>query len=129
VAREAPRVERRHLARPPQAAHRRQVDALRNRTLLVQSVAHRSSPFGICWAWINFLGLIYVVYYYLVRRFDPFHLTLLGATAGVVVGAVIAALSGISMAVCLVILMFAPAVTVVGSEVRGYRHQAAALLN
>jgi hypothetical protein len=54
---------------------------------------------------------------------------LLGATAGVVVGAVVAALSGISMAACLVILMFAPAVTVVGYEMRGYRHQAAALLN
>jgi hypothetical protein len=47
----------------------------------------------------------------------------------VVVGAVVAALSGISMAACLVILMFAPAVTVVGYEMRGYRHQAAALLN
>jgi low temperature requirement protein LtrA len=77
----------------------------------------------------GFLGLIYVLYYYLVRRFDSFHLTLLGATAGVVVGAVVAALSGISMAACLVILMFAPAVTVVGYEMRGYRHQAAALLN
>jgi low temperature requirement protein LtrA len=75
----------------------------------------------------GFLGLIYVLYYYLVRRFDPFHLTLLGATAGVVVGTVIAALSGIGMATCLVILMLAPAVTVVGYEVRGYRHQAAVL--
>jgi len=39
------------------------------------------------------------------------------------------ALSGISMAACLVILVFAPAVTVVGYEMRGYRHQAEALLN
>jgi hypothetical protein len=31
------------------------------------------------------------------------------------------------MAVCLVILMLAPAVTVVGYEVRGYRHEAEAL--
>jgi low temperature requirement protein LtrA len=76
-----------------------------------------------------FLGLIYALYYYLVRRFDPFHLTLLSATAGVVAVVVIAALSGIGMAVCLVILMFAPVVTVVGYEVRGYRHQAAALQN
>ena len=75
-----------------------------------------------------FLGLIYALYYYLVRRFDPFHLTLLGATAGVVAGALVAALSGISMAACLVLLMFAPAVTVVGYETRGYRHQAAALV-
>jgi low temperature requirement protein LtrA len=76
-----------------------------------------------------FLGLIYTLYYYLVRRFDPFHLWLLSATAAVVALAVGAALSGISMAVCLVILMLAPAVTVVGYEVRGYRHQVAALQN
>lgn len=76
-----------------------------------------------------FLGLIYALYYYLVRRFDPFHLWLLIATAGVVAVAVIAALSGFSMAVCLVILMLSPAVTVVGYEVRGYQHQAEALVN
>jgi low temperature requirement protein LtrA len=74
-----------------------------------------------------FLGLIYGLYYYLVRRFDPFHTWLLTATSAVVAAAVFAAMSGISMAVCLVILMLAPAVTVVGYEVRGYRHQAEAL--
>jgi hypothetical protein len=62
-------------------------------------------------------------------------LLMTGSRAGLVglavalVAAVVAALSGISMAACLVILMFAPAVTVVGYEMRGYRHQAAALLN
>jgi low temperature requirement protein LtrA len=76
-----------------------------------------------------FLGLIYGLYYYLVRRFDPFHVWLLTATAGVIAVAIIAALSGVSMAVCLVILMLAPVVTVVGYEVRGYRHQAEALGN
>ena len=76
-----------------------------------------------------FLGLIYALYYYLVRRFDPFHVWLLTATAAVVAAAVVAALSGISMAACLVILMLAPAVTVVGYEVRGYRHQAQALVS
>ena len=75
-----------------------------------------------------FLGLIYALYYYLVRRLDPFHLILLGATAAVVAVAVLASLSGIGMATCLVIVMLAPAVTVVGYEVRGYRHQAAALM-
>jgi low temperature requirement protein LtrA len=74
-----------------------------------------------------FLGLIYALYYYLVRRFDPFHLWLLTSTAGVMAAAVGAAVSGIDMAACLVILMFAPAVTVVGYEVRGYRHKAQAL--
>ena len=74
-----------------------------------------------------FLGLIYALYYYLVRRFDPFHVWLLTATAAVIAVAVGAALSGIGMAVCLVILTLAPVVTVVGYEVRGYRHQAQSL--
>jgi low temperature requirement protein LtrA len=76
-----------------------------------------------------FLGLIYALYYYLVQRVDPFHVTLLGASAGVIAGTIVAALSGVSMAWCLVILMLAPAVTVVGDEMRGYRHQAAALVH
>ena len=76
-----------------------------------------------------FLGLIYALYYYLVQRFDPFHVWLLIATAAVVAVAVVMALSGISMAVCLIILMLAPAVTVIGYEVRGYRHQAESLAN
>ena len=45
-------------------------------------------------------------------------------TAAMVALAVIAALTGVDMAVCLVILMLAPAVTVVGYEMHGYRHQA-----
>lgn len=76
-----------------------------------------------------FLGLVYALYYYLVRRFDPFHVWLLIATAGVAALAVIAALSGVDVAVCLVILTLAPAVTVVGYEARGYRHQAEALVS
>jgi low temperature requirement protein LtrA len=76
-----------------------------------------------------FLGLIYGLYYYLVRRFDPFHIWLLSGTAAVVAVTIAAALSGTSMAVCLVILMLAPVVTVVGYEVRGYRHQAESLAN
>jgi low temperature requirement protein LtrA len=77
---------------------------------------------------VVFLALIYALYHYLVRRFDPFHIWLLIATAAVAVVAVVAALSGVSMAACLVILMFAPAVTVVGYELRGYRHQAESLV-
>ena len=75
-----------------------------------------------------FLGLIYALYYYLVRRFDPFHMWLLTATAAVIAVAVGAAMSGIGMAACLVILTMAPVVTVVGYEVRGYRHQAESLV-
>ena len=74
-----------------------------------------------------FLGSIYALHYHLVRRFEPLHAWMLIATAGVVVLAIVAARSGVDMAVCLVILMLAPAVTVVGYEIQGYRHEAKAL--
>jgi low temperature requirement protein LtrA len=74
-----------------------------------------------------FLGSMYALYWYLVRRFDVLYLWLLSGTAAVVALAVAAALSGVDMAVCLVILTFAPAVTVVGYEVAGHRLQAEAL--
>ena len=37
------------------------------------------------------------------------------------------AAAGVSMAVCLVVLMFAPVVSVVGYETVGHRHQADAM--
>jgi hypothetical protein len=74
-----------------------------------------------------FLVLMYALYYYLVRHFHLFQLWLLIATAAVMVVTVIAARSGISMARCLVILMLAPTVTVVGYELLGYRHHMAVL--
>jgi len=74
-----------------------------------------------------FIGSIYALYYYLVRRFDPFHLWLLLLTVAVVVAAVVAALAGVRMSMCLCILTLAPVVTVVGYEMRGHRHQAESL--
>jgi hypothetical protein len=65
-----------------------------------------------------FLGLMYVLSYYLIRRFYLFQARLLIATAGIVVVTLVAALSGVDVARCLVILMLAPTVTVVGSEGR-----------
>jgi low temperature requirement protein LtrA len=74
-----------------------------------------------------FIGSIYALYTYLLGSFDRFHSLLLIATATVVALAIVAALSGIDMAVCLIILMFAPVVTVVGYETKGYRHQVRAV--
>jgi low temperature requirement protein LtrA len=74
-----------------------------------------------------FLGLTYALYYYLVRRFKAFQLWLLIGTAAVVAVTVTAARFGVSMARCLVVLALAPAVTVVGYEVLGYRHLATVL--
>jgi low temperature requirement protein LtrA len=65
-----------------------------------------------------FLGLMYALSYYLVRRFYVFQALLLIATGGAVGATFVAALAGVDVARCLVILMLAPAVTVVGSEVR-----------
>ena len=65
-----------------------------------------------------FLGLMYALSYYLVRRFDVFQAWLLIGTAGVLAVTLVAAVAGVDVARCLVILMLAPAVTVVGSELR-----------
>lgn len=71
-----------------------------------------------------FLGMIYGLYAYLVRGFDRRAGFLLLATVGVIALSIIAALLEIDMAVCLVIVMLAPVVTIIGYEVAGYRHQA-----
>jgi low temperature requirement protein LtrA len=74
-----------------------------------------------------FIGSIYALYYYLVRRFDPFHILLLGLTAAVIAIAVLAAFAGLGMPACLALLTLAPVVTVIGYELRGHRHQSESL--
>jgi low temperature requirement protein LtrA len=74
-----------------------------------------------------YIGLIYATYYYLVRRFSRLDAWLLSAIAGVLVASVAAAQSGIDVAKCLVILILAPAIIVVGYEGRGYRDEEEAL--
>ena len=74
-----------------------------------------------------YIGLIYATYYYLVRRFYRLDVWLLAAIAVVLVATVVAAQSGIDVAKCLVILIIAPAIIVVGYEGRGYRYEAEAL--
>jgi len=74
-----------------------------------------------------YIGLTYVIYYYLVRRFQLFDVWLLIAIVGVLASTVVATRSGVGVATCLVILMFAPAVIVVGYEGRGFRYEADAL--
>ncbi len=71
-----------------------------------------------------FLVLLYALYGYLVRRFRPFDAGLLFTSGAVAILVVVAALSGIRLTVCFLILMLAPAVTVIAYEVMGYRHPA-----
>jgi len=74
-----------------------------------------------------FLTTIYLIYYYLVRAVDRLHILLLGATAAVFALSIVAAMLGVDLAVCLVILTLAPIVTIVGYEIEGYLLQRAAL--
>lgn len=62
------------------------------------------------------------IYAYLVGAFDPFHVLLVvGAVCALGVAVLLAAL-GAGLGVCLVVVMLAPAVIVVGYETVGYRH-------
>jgi low temperature requirement protein LtrA len=74
-----------------------------------------------------YLTSIYLLYYYLIRRLDQLHLWIFGLTAAVATLAILAAVAGVDMAVCLVILTLAPVATVVGYETFGHRYQAAAI--
>jgi hypothetical protein len=67
---------------------------------------------------------VYILYAWLLRTVDPFHLLLLALTSVVLVVAVWLAAAGISMANCLLVVTLAPLVTVVGYETLGHRHAA-----
>ena len=64
-----------------------------------------------------------------LRQHDPFHLLLLAGTAGALGLAVLCAGLGMNMSWCLVVLMLAPTVSVLGHETVGHRHLAEALGN
>ena len=72
-----------------------------------------------------FLIVTYTLYYYLVRRWGRFDLWLLIASTAVVGATVAAAAYGLNLAGCLLILVLAPAVTVIGYELLGYRNEGA----
>jgi low temperature requirement protein LtrA len=74
-----------------------------------------------------FLAGVYLMYSGLFADIDPFHALLIALTAAVLVAGPLLAAAGVSMAVCLLAIMLAPAVTVVGYELRGYRRVAAVM--
>jgi low temperature requirement protein LtrA len=65
---------------------------------------------------------VYLLYTLLVRTWDALHGLLLAITAVVLMGAALLAAGGVSMAACLLLVMLAPVVTVVGFELLGHRH-------
>jgi low temperature requirement protein LtrA len=74
-----------------------------------------------------YIASVYILYAWLVRTVDAFHLLLIALTAAVLGLAVWLAAAGISMANCLLVVTLAPMVTVVGYETLGHRHAAAAI--
>jgi len=74
-----------------------------------------------------YIAALYGIYLAFTRHADPFHLMLLAGTAAVILLSVVLAGLGVGVAACLVVLMVAPVVTVVGYETLGYRHVAEAL--
>jgi low temperature requirement protein LtrA len=80
-----------------------------------------AAPVGV------FALALFALYAYLVHSGDPFHIALLAGTAAVLALAVLLASVGIPMAVCLVVVMLAPLVTVVGYETVGHLHLDTAL--
>ncbi|OBB01152.1 hypothetical protein A5662_13985 [Mycobacteriaceae bacterium 1482268.1] len=69
-----------------------------------------------------YIAAVYLLYSWLVRARDAFHLLLGALTALVLVAAVFFVARGMSMANALLLVTLAPAVSVVGYELRGYRH-------
>jgi len=62
-----------------------------------------------------------------MHELDPFHVGLLVATGAVLAVAALLAAAGVGMAVCLLVVMLAPWVTVIGYEALGARHMTEAL--
>jgi len=72
-------------------------------------------------------AMFYGLYAVLMRTLDPLHIGLLAGTAAILVLSVVLAALGVSVALCLVVMVLAPATTVVGYETVGHRHVTNAL--
>ncbi len=69
-----------------------------------------------------YLALIFALYSYMVRTIDAFHIFLVTLCAVTLVASVLLAAAGVDMAVCLLVVMLAPIVVVIGFELIGHRH-------
>ena len=74
-----------------------------------------------------YLAGIYLLYSGLFADCDAFHILLGILTAVVLIAGPLLAAAGVSMSVCLLVVMLAPVVTVIGYEMHGHRHLAKAL--
>lgn len=70
-----------------------------------------------------YLLMVYLLHTLLLSTADRFHLLLISLTLVVLLAAVLLAAADVSIAVCLLVVMLAPFVTVLGYETVGHRHQ------
>ncbi|MET8686571.1 low temperature requirement protein A [Streptomyces sp. NPDC004732] len=70
-----------------------------------------------------YLLMVYLLHTLLLSAADRFHLLLISLTLVVLAAAVLLSLAGVAIAVCLLVVMLAPFVTVIGYETVGHRHQ------
>jgi low temperature requirement protein LtrA len=74
-----------------------------------------------------FTIVYFAVYSFLVRDVDSFHVLLFIGTLAVLGAGIALAVVGASLGVCLLVIMLAPVVTIVGYEAVGHRHMTAVL--
>ncbi|NBE56084.1 low temperature requirement protein A [Streptomyces boluensis] len=84
-------------------------------------VASLAVPVGL------YLLMVYLLHTLLLSATDRLHLLLISLTLAVLVAAVLLSAAGVALSVCLLVVMLAPFVTVVGYETVGHRHQRAML--
>lgn len=74
-----------------------------------------------------YLLMVYLLHTLLLSAADRFHLLLISITLAVLAAAVVLSAVGVPIAICLLVIMLAPFVTVVGYELIGHQHQHQAL--
>lgn len=70
-----------------------------------------------------YMLMVYLLHTLLLSTADRLHLLLVSLTIAVLLTAVLLAAAGVSIALCLLVVMLAPFVTVIGYETVGHRHQ------
>lgn len=70
----------------------------------------------------TYVLLIFTHYVYLLQKMETFYLWLLAGSAVLLAVPVFAAASGVSMTLCLTVLMLAPLIPVIGYEVKGHHY-------
>lgn len=70
-----------------------------------------------------YLLMVYLLHILLLVTADRLHLLLISLTLALLAGAVLLSTAGVAIAVCLLVVMLAPYVTVIGYETIGHQHQ------